>query len=458
MRIELLGPSGVGKTTTLAAAIASSAPRMWLAPDELATLYLTPTADDLRAALDDPAHHDFAAWFISLVADTDMRPSQKVSAMTILRRSCYDVAAIEALALSRLVVHDELLLHRAFSLLPRVDDVEAATHEYFTRVSLPDAAVIVTADPEIILRRATARGQMPNVYRNLDPNALATIIAKAHRVAEIAAKTLADRGLPVLELDTTTDPHSTAARLNAFITAQEPTMPNDSDDIRERLLSASGSFRKKAGRHELRTKDVMYCAFSTPDFTVTPEESQRDATKRVAAFRLTREQVEGRTVLDLGSNAGAMLFEISNFKPAAGYGIEYDADKVDLANEIADLADIEHLRFAQGDIDELDPAKVGVHDIVFALAIEAHVQKPERLYELLGQVTGDLLCFEGNSTCDMDAVRTRLTEAGFGDFVDLGFCQDDRDPRNNTRPQMLARKVPRKRGLVARLRRLRNAR
>jgi SAM-dependent methyltransferase len=259
----------------------------------------------------------------------------------------------------------------------------------------------------------------------------------------------------VLVLDTATDPASTADRLIDFINAHdtEPPMPDEPDDIRKRLLSASGTFRKKDGRHELRTKDVMYCAFSTPRFTITPEESQRDATKRVATFGLTAEDVAGRTILDLGSNAGAMLFELSNFAPAAAYGIEYDADKVDLANEIAEVAAIENVRFAQGDIDELDPAEVGVHDIVLALAIEAHVQQPDRLYQLLGRVTGDLLCFEGNSTCDMDAVRARLTEAGFGDFVDLGFCQDDRDPRNNTRPQMLARKLKPKRGLLGRLRR-----
>lgn len=456
MRIELLGPSGVGKTTTLEAALlATDSTRNWLGPEQLAGLYPNPDANDLRQAIDDPAVRDFASWFISLVVDTDMRPSQKVSVLTILRRSCYDAAAIEALQLTRPVVHDELLLHRAFSLLPRVDDIETAAHEYFSRVSLPDAAVIVTADPETILRRTTERGGMPNVYRNLEPAELADTVAKAHRVAEIAAETLTARGLPVLELDTTTDPRSTADRLTDFINAHdtEPTMPDDSDDIRERLLSASGSFRKKAGRHELRTKDVMYCAFSTPRFTVTPEESQRDATKRVAAFGLSADDVAGRTVLDLGSNAGAMLFELSNFAPSSGYGIEYDADKVDLANEIASLADIEHVRFAQGDIDELDPAKVGVHDIVLALAIEGHVQQPDRLYWLLGQVAGDLLCFEGNSTCDMDDVRTRLTAAGFGDFVDLGFCQDDRDPRNNTRPQMLARKQKPKPGLLSRLRR-----
>jgi SAM-dependent methyltransferase len=186
--------------------------------------------------------------------------------------------------------------------------------------------------------------------------------------------------------------------------------------------------------------NVMYCAFSTPNFTVAPKEAQRDAGKRVAHFGLTAENVRGKSVLDLGSNAGAMLFQLSNFAPRAGLGIEYDRDKVDLANEIAAHAAIPDVRFEQGDLDKLTVADIGVHDIVLALAIEGHVNNPERLYRLLGEVTGELLCFEGNSNCDMAAARKHLKAAGFTRMVDLGFCDDDRDPRNNRRPQLLARK------------------
>ena len=447
----MLGPSGAGKTTTLAAAVDATPARTWLAPKDLAGLLPQVDRTALREAIDRPDRRGFANWLISLVDDADLAPSQKVAALVYLRRSCYDVDQIEQLGLRQPVVHDELLLHRAFSLLLHVDDVEGAAREYFRRVDLPDAAVVVNADPDAILSRVNGRDRIPNVYRSSGPDRLPALVTAAHRIAEIATSTLTDRGLTVLELDTTDAPEDAVAHLTEFIAAQHE--PSAQDAIRERLLIASGSFRKKAGRHELRTKDVMYCAFSTPHFTISPAEAQRDATKRVATFGLTREQVEGRTVLDLGSNAGAMLFEISNFAPARGVGIEYDQEKVDLANEIADFAAIENLRFEQGDIDQLDADEVGMHDIVFALAIEAHVQQPERLYRLLGQVTGDLLCFEGNASCDMDATRDQLAAAGFGDFVDLGFCQDDRDPRNNRRPQLLARKLAqRPKGLFARLR------
>lgn len=377
-----------------------------------------------------------------------MRPSQIVAALTILRKSCFDTAYVESL--DSAVVHDELLLHRAFSLLPHARDPEAAAQRFFELVPLPDAAVVFRADVQTILQRVADRGPRPNVYRELNETELRDVIARCLDITDLAAHALKARGVEVLPIDTSTDLNRSVGALRDFIADHTPrsVMTND---IRERLLTASGSFRKKDGRHELRTRGVMYCAFSTPNFSIDPAESQRDAAKRVAHFRLTADNVAGKSVLDLGSNAGAMLFQLSNFRPRVGLGIEYDQDKVDLANEIARSARIPGVRFEQGDIDQLDPNAVGVHDIVLALAIEGHVNQPRRLYQFLGEVTGSLLCFEGNNKCDMRVVRKQLKRAGFGRMVDLGYCNDDRDPRNNRRPQLLAWKKQR-RSLFARLR------
>src|SRR5699024_1372033 len=236
MRIELLGPSGAGKSTTLASAMARDVQRRWLAPDDLAILLPKRTARDLRAAIDDPARRDFVNWAVSVVAECEMSPSQKVSALTFLRRSCADIDALGRIQVEQPLVHDELLLHRAFSLLPHVQDVEVAAHEFFSRVELPDAAVIVTADPDTILQRVDERGRIPNVYQTHDAERLPEVISAAHRIAETAATTLAARGLPVLTLDTTADPDSTAEQLLTFIDTQAPATA--ADDVRARLLAA----------------------------------------------------------------------------------------------------------------------------------------------------------------------------------------------------------------------------
>lgn len=205
-------------------------------------------------------------------------------------------------------------------------------------------------------------------------------------------------------------------------------MKDDEQRLKERLRAASRTFRKRGGRHVLKTGDVIYCAFGTGRLTVERHEAQRSAPARLARFGLSRAEVAGRTVLDLGSHTGAMLFELSNWGPASGLGIEYDEDKVRLAREISAWCGLGNLRFEQGDLDRLDTDTLGMFDIVFALAIEAHVRDPERLYALLGRVTCDLLCFEGNSGCKVDEAERLLRANGFNEIHHIGFCDDDIRP------------------------------
>ena len=133
--------------------------------------------------------------------------------------------------------------------------------------------------------------------------------------------------------------------------------------LKDELRRASASFRKKRSRHWLSTKGVIYCAFSTPGFTVHREEAQRDAGRRLEQFGLRAEDVAGKRVLDLGCNNGAMLFQISNYGPTLGLGIEYDPEKVDLARRIAEFAGVLGLEFRTGDLDRLEPADVGARSI-----------------------------------------------------------------------------------------------
>ena len=70
--------------------------------------------------------------------------------------------------------------------------------------------------------------------------------------------------------------------------------------LTEELRAASASFRKKKSRHFLSTKDAIYCAFSTPGFSVRRDEAQRDAARRLEQFGVRPEAVRGKRVLDLG--------------------------------------------------------------------------------------------------------------------------------------------------------------
>ena len=216
--------------------------------------------------------------------------------------------------------------------------------------------------------------------------------------------------------------------------------PNVEADIRERLMKASRSFRKLDGRHTLRTPDVMYCSFHTENFSVEHGEAQRNASMRIARFGLKARNLRRKTVLDLGSNAGAMLFEMSNMGIRSGLGVEFDEDKVQLSREIAALSNLSQLRFEQGDIDMLEADDLGRFDIVLALAIESHVLNPEKLYRLLGDVTKRILCFEGNGGADTEKITSNLLANGFRKVKYIGFCDDDLRAANNKRPMFVARK------------------
>ncbi len=210
--------------------------------------------------------------------------------------------------------------------------------------------------------------------------------------------------------------------------------------LKDELRDVSASFRKKKSRHFLSTRDVIYCAFSTPRFSVTRDEAQRDARRRLEQFGLRAESVRGKRVLDLGCNNGAMLFQISNYEPALGVGIEYDPEKIDLARRIASFAGIERIEFRVGDLDALDALAVGgPFDVVLCLAVEAHVQDPDHLYRLLADVTRGVLLFEANASTKPKSVESALAKCGFSDIRHLGTCDDDIVPRNNRRPIFQAR-------------------
>ena len=210
--------------------------------------------------------------------------------------------------------------------------------------------------------------------------------------------------------------------------------------LKEELRTASASFRKKKSRHWLSTKDVIYCAFSTPGFSVRRDEAQRDATRRLEQFGVRPEDIRGKRVLDLGCNNGAILFQISNHAPASGLGIEFDPDKVELARRIAAFTGIGRLEFRVGDLDQLEARDIGgPFDVVLCLAIEAHVQKPDHLYRLLAGVTRGMLLFEANASTASKDVIAELARVGFKDVRHLGSCDDDIVPRNNRRPIFTAR-------------------
>ena len=205
-----------------------------------------------------------------------------------------------------------------------------------------------------------------------------------------------------------------------------------------RIRETSKNFQSAPkGRHCLRTSGVDYCAFSYKKFSIDELGAQRKARIRLEHIGLDPSVFRGRRVLDLGCHVGAMLFQIANYGITEGLGIEYDEEKVQIAQEIARLTEAP-LVFQHGDVDRLDAEQLGQFDIVLSLALEKHVSSRANLIALLSQITTDLLIFEGNANCSVGAVCEQLFQSGFRIIEWRGHCIDDLREENNRRPVLLA--------------------
>jgi len=174
--------------------------------------------------------------------------------------------------------------------------------------------------------------------------------------------------------------------------------------------------------------------------TFSPIDAQRNTRQRLTDFGITQSDIEGCSVLDIGFNTGAVLYELCNLGIASGYGIELDADKVDVARQVSNCIGLSQLYFDVVNIETLPKGALPVFDLTFALAVEGHVLDNARFFQLLGDVTQKCLYFEANGGADLVLVKSMLTVQGFSHSEERGVCTDDRDPRNHNRQLLIAHK------------------
>ena len=211
------------------------------------------------------------------------------------------------------------------------------------------------------------------------------------------------------------------------------------EDLKMQMRDATLTFRTHTGQHTCQLGRI-YGSFTLPYLSAPKEESQRNSEVRCTQLGLKEEMIRGRSVLDLGSNIGAMLFEMQKYKPGKCLGIEYDGSKVKVASKTAAYNSLNNVSFQVGDIEKLTAADIGRYDIVFCLAVLSHMKDKDRLFRLLSEVTSETLYFEGNSDSDPGYVNSKLLDCGFKKVSDLGFCMDDYLESNNNRPVFVAEK------------------
>lgn len=218
------------------------------------------------------------------------------------------------------------------------------------------------------------------------------------------------------------------------------------DYLKEELYNISNTFftRKNTtdGRHTLRNRNI-YSTFDLEFLKVDNTIGQRDIKKRFDRFGIEKNLIKGKNVLDIGSNIGSVLFEVSKMEPKVALGLEYDENKVRISNTIKNLhfKNID-LRYDVCDVESstfLEAFKTNF-EVVFCLAVVDHLKNKDAFINKLGEICTDTLYFEGNSGTDVNYIKDRLKEAGFCNIEYLGLSDDEKNHSNNIRPMFRARK------------------
>lgn len=208
-------------------------------------------------------------------------------------------------------------------------------------------------------------------------------------------------------------------------------------DIKKRLISTAGH------NTQLGNGLQIYGTIDIPGFKIP--NAQRNTKNRFERFGI--DHLTNKTVLDLGSNIGCISFEAYNRGAKSCLGIEYMKPRVDLANDIAKLANInDRVKFIYGDLNTIIIKES--YDIVFALAVDGWLTNKNNLYGQLGRITKEALYFETHIGAsqgqtgkpDHKAVYDILYHQGFSRVDYINKPHKDTYDRQQFRPNYVAYK------------------
>lgn len=161
--------------------------------------------------------------------------------------------------------------------------------------------------------------------------------------------------------------------------------------------------------------NMLYGSFHYPEFTLA--NAARNTVHRFEQFEIP-EDLTGKTVLDVGSNTGAVSFEFAR-RGATVIGLEYNKERVDFCNELSKALLVPATFYccdANGDFPSEIPSQF---DIVSCTALDAYMDDRFALYQKLADRTKEICYLESNfpSSASRDfKVEVEDTKSFFSKF------------------------------------------
>ncbi len=161
---------------------------------------------------------------------------------------------------------------------------------------------------------------------------------------------------------------------------------------------------------------------------------QRDMGKR---FEKIPYDFTNKTVLDIGTNQGGMLFAIAD-KIKYGVGVDYNPKLVNVANRIKSFSQVNNVDFYVFDLDKEQHSminnflKTDKVDICFFLSMCRWVNKWRNVIDYIYKVS-DTLLFEANGSQELKAEEIEYINKKYKKVILLSNQSDDDKVPNRTR-------------------------
>lgn len=182
--------------------------------------------------------------------------------------------------------------------------------------------------------------------------------------------------------------------------------------LKNNLLEVSGPGTK------LGDGQAHYSSINLDNFQI---EGGRDTSLRFNQFKI--DNLKGKTILDIGSNTGALCFESWKRGASKILGIETVEKRVEISKRIASFIGSDNITFKKAFIGKND-WEYSQWDIVFACAIDLYVPNKIALYKYLFNITKEICYFESNVYKNPEKCKKVLYDTGWKNIKYVGRSND----------------------------------